>query len=71
MTAVGNLVRRPMNAIRSTGRGTRESDVFIAIGSATLGPTAYKGRRICWDRLEKDKKVTLFESNDSKNDEEA
>ena len=62
---MGNLVRRPMNATWSTGRGPRESDVFIAIGSATLGPTAYKGRRICRDRLEKDNKVTPFRSYNS------
>ncbi|KAK2547135.1 hypothetical protein P5673_033102 [Acropora cervicornis] len=45
--------------------------IFLQIkGSATLGPTAYKGRRIYRDRLEKDKKVTLFKSNNSENDEE-
>ena len=67
---MGNLARRPMNAARSTDHGPQESAAFIAIGSATLGPTAYKGRSICRGRLEKDQKVTHFKSNNSENDEE-
>ena len=52
-----------MNATRSTGHGFQESVVFTAISSATLGPTVCKGKKICWGRLERDKKVTLFKSD--------
>ena len=59
-----------MNAKQSTGHGPQESVVFTAISSATLGPTVCKGRKSCWCRLERDKKVTLFKSDNSESEEE-
>ena len=65
-TSVGNLGRRRINATRSTGRWPQASVSFTAISSATLGPN--KGIETYSGRLERDRKVTLFKSDDSESE---
>ena len=65
---MGSLGRRRINAARSTGRGPQASVSFTAISSATLGPNVCKGIETCSGRLERDRKVTLFKSDDSESE---
>ena len=59
-----------MNATQSKGHGPQESVAFTAIRSASLGPTICKGRKICWGKLERVRKVTLLKSDNSESEEE-